>query len=264
MKNALEILHFPPEKARQGAPLLFLHGAFTGAWSWEPFLARCATEGFDAYALSFRGHAGSEGREQIDNFGIEDFVEDIEATIESLSRPPVIVAHSMGGYIAQRFLADGGKAAALALLASVAPYGVGFSAWHIGVSNPKLLQELNHFQHGLMATPETSTLRDLLFSPEASEDELLRFAQRAQPESQRALTEMLVPQPWRLWNIPRLPALVLAAGNDKIIPPADTWATASTLGVLPEFMVGMGHAMMLDAKRDAVLERLLAWLNEIN
>ncbi|SFN25053.1 Lysophospholipase, alpha-beta hydrolase superfamily [Formivibrio citricus] len=264
MKPELEILHFPAEKNAHATPLLFLHGAYTGAWSWVPFLTRCAEEGFDSYALSFRGHAGSKSNEHIDSLGIEDFVDDVATAIERLPSPPVIVAHSMGGYVAQIYLADGGKARALALLSSVAPYGVGFSAWYLGVSNPKLLIELNRFQHGLMTAPQTSTLKELLFSPEMPEEELALFALHAQPESQRALNEMLVPQPWRLWTLPRLPALVLAAGDDKIIPPADTWATANALGVLPEFMPGMGHAMMLDAQRDTVLERLLLWLKEVN
>lgn len=261
MKHELEILHYPPEKIRYSTPLLFLHGAYTGAWSWESFLTRCSAEGFNAYALSFRGHAGSEGGDLLDTFGIDDFVDDLSAAISQLASPPLIIAHSMGGYVAQRFLADGGKAAGIALLASVAPYGVGFSAWYMGVSNPKLLLELNRFELGFTAKPNLSTLQDLLFSPQMPDAELALFAQRVQHESQSALTEMLVPQPWRLWNLPRIPALVLAAGDDKIIPPADTWATANALGVLPEFMPDMGHAMMLDTKRDIVLARLLVWLH---
>lgn len=264
MKHKLEILHVPAEKKRHATPILFLHGAYTGAWCWEPFMTGCAAAGFDCYALSFRGHAGSEGADNLDDFGINDFVDDLKEAVSSLDCAPILVAHSMGGYVAQRFLADGGTAAGVALLASVAPYGVGFSAWYMGVSNPRLLLELNRFQHGFMKAPELNTMRDLLFSAEMTDEKMIGFDKKVQHESQSALTEMLVPQPWRLWNLPRLPALVLAAGEDKIIPPADSWATANALGVLPEFISGIGHVMMLDAKCDTVLARLLSWLRERN
>lgn len=264
MNTPLEILHAPAKKPRRAPPVLFLHGAYAGAWCWEDFLSTCANSGFDAYALSFRGHAGSAGRDQLDAFGIDDFVADLATATKGLKSPPIIVAHSMGGYMAQRFLARGGQAAGIALLASVAPYGLGFSAWYMGVANPKLLFELNRFQQGVSAPPDLAMLRDLLFSAGMPESELARFAQLAQHESQGALNEMLVPRPWQLWDLPRLPALVLAAGEDKIIPACDTWATAQAFGVTPEFLPGRGHALMLDQGREEVQQRLLRWLEQIS
>jgi pimeloyl-ACP methyl ester carboxylesterase len=41
-------------------PLLFLHGALADAWVWdEHFLPSFAAQGYDAHALSFRGHGTS-------------------------------------------------------------------------------------------------------------------------------------------------------------------------------------------------------------
>ena len=60
-----------------------------------------------------------------------------------------------------------------------------------------------------------------------------------------------------------MPALVLGAGSDKIIPVTDVWASASALGVEPVMIEHSGHAMMLDVYRDKVLERLLVWIDSI-
>ncbi len=43
-----------------GPPLLFIHGAWHGAWCWdEHFLDFFANNGFHAVALSLRGHGNS-------------------------------------------------------------------------------------------------------------------------------------------------------------------------------------------------------------
>lgn len=258
--NQLEVLHFSPKSPRLAPPLLFLHGAYVGAWCWEPFLAASAAAGFDAYALSFRGHAESPGGDMLDVFGIDDYMADLESVVDSMPKPPVLIAHSMGGFVAQRYLSRGGKAAALALMASVPPYGLTGSMLHMGLFYPKLLMGLNQFEFGAMPRPDLHLLRELLFSAEISEALLAQFALRAQRESTHALMEMMMPQPWRLWALPSIPALVLGAEEDKVIPEADTLALARALGVEPEFIAGVGHALMLDAGQDRVLARLLAWL----
>lgn len=256
----LEILHQIPSMPVSAPPLLFLHGAYAGAWCWESFLEGCAAHGYDAYALSFRGHGRSPQIAALDSYGIDDYVQDLESAIETLPQSPILIAHSMGGFVAQRYLSRGGKVAALALLASVPPYGLTGSALYMGMFYPRLLVGLNQFEFGPDANPDLNMVRELLFSADMTEQKLVEFAAAAQRESSRALMEMMLPQPWRLWAMPQVPALVLGAKNDRVIPESDVWATARALGVEPDFMPGQGHALMLDVRRDQVLMRLLAWL----
>ena len=59
---ALEVVTKRADAPRQPASLLFVHGINVGAWVWEDhFLSYFAAAGFDAHALSFRGHGGSGG-----------------------------------------------------------------------------------------------------------------------------------------------------------------------------------------------------------
>jgi len=51
-----------PRTAR--TPILFIHGAFGGAWIWtELFMPHAAKRGRPSAALSVRGHGRSEGRD---------------------------------------------------------------------------------------------------------------------------------------------------------------------------------------------------------
>src|SRR3954449_12395377 len=60
---ALEFLEAGPEGPPAGAPILFIHGAFGGAWMWrEIFMPYFARRGRAVAALSLRGHGASEGR----------------------------------------------------------------------------------------------------------------------------------------------------------------------------------------------------------
>ena len=50
---SLEILSRAPGERSRHAPLLFIHGAYLGAWCWdEYFLSWFAQHGFEAHALS--------------------------------------------------------------------------------------------------------------------------------------------------------------------------------------------------------------------
>ena len=81
------------------AAALAAHGHW---WDWvAPLLA----VRFDVLALDFRGHGGSDhgadGR-----YGFDDYVGDVLAVLTALGGPPpLVIGHSMGGYIAARLAA---------------------------------------------------------------------------------------------------------------------------------------------------------------
>ena len=51
----LEIFSHSPAKPTKPVPLLFVHGAFCGAWIWaEKFLPWFAARGYEAHAISLQ------------------------------------------------------------------------------------------------------------------------------------------------------------------------------------------------------------------
>src|SRR5512145_2168550 len=100
---SLETITRTPKNRTHKTPLLFVHGMWHGAWCWDEFfLPFFADAGYHVTALSLRGHAGSEGK--IAGSSIMDYVRDVEEVAKTLPTPPVLIGHSMGGFIVQKFL----------------------------------------------------------------------------------------------------------------------------------------------------------------
>ena len=95
------------------------HGMARGAGT-NSFSIYFAAHGFEAHALSLRAHGASEGRAQLHRCRIRHYVEDVEAVAAALPTSPILVGHSMGGFVVQKFLETHLSPAAF-LLASIPP-----------------------------------------------------------------------------------------------------------------------------------------------
>ncbi|WP_051279190.1 alpha/beta hydrolase [Chitinilyticum aquatile] len=263
MAEMLELLHVPAEGGGGRPPVLLVHGAFTAAWCWEDTQRALAAAGWESYALSLSGHGGSAGAEQLHALTLADYLQDIDWALEQIGRPPVLVGHSLGGYLLQR-VAEHTTVPGLALLASVPPYGLAGSLTYMGSCYPGLLMELQRFASGAMPNPDLGFVRELLFAPDSDEAHLADFARRVQPESVQALSQLWLPQPWRMF--PRLfqcPTLVMGAGSDRILPFSDVWMTAQAWSTRPLMISEAGHALMCNAHFPEMMRHLLEWLHSL-
>ena len=101
----LEVLSRETAGAEASAPLLFVHGSSHAAWCWdEHFLPWFATEGFNAYAVSLRGHGKSEGSDRLRWTSVSDYVDDVRSVALRLPGAPVLIGHSLGGLVVQKYL----------------------------------------------------------------------------------------------------------------------------------------------------------------
>jgi pimeloyl-ACP methyl ester carboxylesterase len=254
----LEVLSYEPRATSSRPPLLFVHGAFTAAWCWaEHFLPFFAAQGYRAHALSLRGHGMSEGRSQLDWHSIGDYVDDVAQVIAGFDAVPVLVGHSMGGLVVQKYLERAAVPAAV-LMASVPPQGLLSASLTFAMQTPDLLRDINAVFHGGRASADS--LRQVLFAQPIGIDALQRYQRLLQAESQRAIWDMALfnlPHRWRM-QLP--PLLVLGAELDSLIPARFAEATANYYGTPFEIFPGMGHGMMLEAGWESVAQRIVAWL----
>lgn len=247
------------ETSRRPA-LLFVHGAFSGGWIWaEHFLPFFAERGWRCLAVSLSGHGGSAGRKQLDSFGVADYVADVAEAADGLDPAPVIVGHSMGGLVGQRFAIEH-KASGLALLAPASLAGLGGSLIHMALRRPDLLLALNRVQGHGMREADYGAIRRGLFSADLPDDLALRYGTRFQAESLRVNFEMMFPQWLYAVGRPRLPTLVLGGSDDSFIPYADLLLTSAIWGAELKVLGGVPHAMMLDTSWRRAAEALAAWL----
>jgi non-heme chloroperoxidase len=258
LAQQLEIIEAGPPGGGSARPLLFVHGAFAGAWCWSRhFLPYFAGQGFRACAVSLSGHGGSPGRERLDWLSIADYVRDLEQAVDSVGGDPVLVGHSMGGFVVQKYLERAGAPGAV-LMASVPPQGLLSASIALAFSNPGLFTDLNSIMHRGRASLDT--LQHTLFAHPVEMDDLKTYYRLMQPESQRAMWDMT------FFDLPRLrrercpPLLVLGAESDVLVPPSQVEQAASVYGTQAEIFPGMGHVMMLEAGWQDVADRIIAWL----
>lgn len=258
----LELHHAGAHGVRMGPPLLFIHGAFCGAWCWQRhFVPWFVRQGYDCYALSLEGHGLSEGRLWLDALSIDDYVRNLHTTMAALPQAPVVVAHSMGGYVLQQYLERHLLPGAV-LLASVAPHGLTASALRLLTQAPELFFSLSRYQAdpGRLDADGLRDMRALLFSDRASAEDMLLLAREAQPESTRALLDMSLGNPlWRP-SLRGTPALILGGGADRIISAQDVAETAARFGAAPEILPQLGHMLMLDHGWQHVCARIARFL----
>lgn len=257
----LELITQTPTGPTHPTPLLFVHGMFHAAWCWaEHFLPYFAQHGYAAHALSLRGHGGSEGRERLRWTPLASYVADVAQTVEQMERPPVLVGHSMGGFVVQKVLESHDVPAAV-LLGSPSPQGLLRTSLRIARRNPQafLQVSLTFNLWRLIRTPEL--YGKMFFAAGFPAETLRAYHAQAQEESFRAYLDMLGFNPVRPKKI-KTPLLVLGTEEDTTIAPAEVEATARAYHTRAEFFPAMGHALILDTGWQAVAQRILDWLDE--
>ena len=240
-------------------PLLFVHGAYAGAWCWdEHFLRYFAARGHDAWAVDLRGHG-----EHADDAGwasLDDYVADVLHAAAAIGEPAVLVGHSMGAIVVQRAWREA-RAVALALLAPVPLQGLLGSSLMLALNDPEIFNEINKLQIGAALPVATELLARAIFSPQLPAPEVRRHLRRMRAESQRALIDLSWPQQFSIERA-TVPVRVFGAQLDRLFPPQTIGDTARWHGGTAEIISGLAHAMMLDANRERAAARLAAWLDE--
>ncbi len=234
--------------ARGGIPLLFVHGWQGAAAVWAPIIDELASR-YRTIAVDVRGFAGSHAAPG--PYTVDAFANDLSELLVALDLDPlVVVGHSMGAAIAQRFAIDRPDAVeGLVLIAPVAASGVDFSpgleaAFRATAGNPEKAR---------------AWLAKLTYRPPAPEiATLLQSAAAAVPahvalESFESWSRLSFEDEARTIETP---TLVIAPGEDRPMTP--DWVRAriadligkSRFEVVPE----SGHYVVLEhPKRVAAL-----------
>jgi pimeloyl-ACP methyl ester carboxylesterase len=239
-------------------PLLFVHGGWHSAACWGNFLDFFADAGYRAVAVSLRGHGASPTAKRFHACSIADYVDDVCAIADNLGGRPVLVAHSLGGFVVQRYLEDRDAPAAV-LVASVPPQGVLGLAMRIWTRHPWIsLRSLPVGNlTGFIGTP--SLVREHLFSAGTPDGIVESCA--ASVQSEAVLASLIDPLTRRVRSKRvTTPVLVLGAEEDGMVTNAEVRATARAYRTEAEFFPGMGHNMMLEPGWTGVAERIDGWL----
>ncbi|OBY32529.1 alpha/beta hydrolase [Mycolicibacter kumamotonensis] len=255
----LEILDSGASAATHETPLLFIHGTSHAAWCWdEHFLSYFAEHGYRALALNLRGHGRSPVDGSIRKVTLSDFAEDLHTAVCALETLPVLIGHSLGGFVIAKYL-ERYDARGAVLVASAPPHG----SW--GTLARALRHHPGVMLRGLLrgklgpdfSVPELA--RSWFFSPDMPEELVARYAMRLQQESDRALVDCLFRGPVPVRR--PIPMLVLAAELDFVFSARATAATARAYGADWQLIPHLAHDVMLDSRWRTAAGAVHRWLD---
>jgi pimeloyl-ACP methyl ester carboxylesterase len=258
----LEMISKYPAGKQHPTPLLFIHGTLHTAACWDThFLEYFAKHGYAAHALNLRGHGNSEGREKLRWTRIADFVQDLAETVQQLPSPPILIGHSMGGFIIQHYLEDHNAPGAV-LLSSASPFGLLPTAIRTARRQPWMFAKINLTMSlkPMLASPQL--LGEAFFSKDLPDDLLVEYWKQTQDDSFMAFVDMValdLPKPAKV----KTPVLVLGAARDNMISPREIEATARAYNTQAEIIPDVAHNSMLELQWQSVADRILAWLREL-
>ena len=219
-----------------------------------------ADRGFTSHAVSLRGHGASQSPAHFRLTRIADYVADVAQVVEQLPEAPVLVGHSMGGLVVQKYLEERAVPGAV-LLASVPVKGVMRTTLRIAVHHPLAFLKANLTWSLYPIIGKPALCREAFFSADISNENLDAYFNRLQDESYLAFLDMMLfnlPKPERV----KTDLLIMGAADDTIFYPDEIKATAIAYQTQPVMFPDMAHDMMLERNWQSVADRILKWLVE--
>jgi pimeloyl-ACP methyl ester carboxylesterase len=257
-----------------GTPVVFIHGLWLHATSWESWAELFSAAGYDPIAPGWPGdsdtvEASRANPDSIADHGIDDVTRHYQAIIDTLPARPILIGHSFGGMIAEKLLGLDYGAAAIGIDAAqikgVLPLPL--SALHSTL--PVFKNPANKHK----AVSLTAEQFRYSFGNAVSEEESDALYERwAIPAPGKPLFEAAVanfslhsPAKVNTDNEGRGPLLLIMGGQDHTVPEAITKATvkqyrhSSAVTELEEFS-DRGHSLTIDSGWREVADLCLAWL----
>lgn len=255
-------------------PVIFIHGLWLHATSWNPWIELFEHEGYAASAPGWPGDPDTvedarDNPESIADHGIDDVVEHYSAIIRKLDTAPILVGHSFGGMIAQKLLGQDLAAAAVAIDAAqikgVLPLPLSALRATLPVfKNPanrhravSLSAEQFRFAFGnAIAETESDALYGRWTIPAPGKPLFEAAAANFNPHSAAKVDT---------GNALRGPLLLMTGGKDHTVPEAVTRATlkqyrhSDAVTDITDFP-GKGHSLTIDAGWREVADYALNWL----
>ncbi len=254
-------------------PVVFIHGAWLHALSWEAWAERFASRGFLALTPGWPGEAATAHDTRrfpgpLASLDLDALTDHYTAIARSLDAPPVIIGHSVGGLVAQRLVAAGvGRAAVAVAPAPInqvplpGPPATLYTSGRGEGADPLVALSPEQF-HQVLANTVTAQESDRLFE---------RYAV---PAPRRLLTDLgcdgAAHSPLVAVDTARVsrgPLLLISGQEDLLVPDSVTRAVYKQYGDstavtdLKQF-ADRAHSLVVDGGWRYVADYVLGWLEE--
>jgi pimeloyl-ACP methyl ester carboxylesterase len=255
-------------------PVIFIHGLWLHASSWEPWLDLFTAAGYDAAAPGWPGipdtvEAARAHPDGIADHGINDVTDHYARIIDGLSDRPVVIGHSFGGMIAEKLLGLDYCAAAIGIDAAQIKGVLPLPLSSLRSTLPVFRNPANIHRAVSLTADEFRYSFGNAIAPGESDDlyEHWSIPAPGRPlfEAAEANFSLHSPAKVNTANEGRGPLLLVMGGRDHTVPEAITKATVKQYRHSPartdllEF-ADRGHSLTIDSGWRAVADGCLRWL----
>jgi pimeloyl-ACP methyl ester carboxylesterase len=255
-------------------PVVFIHGLWLHAESWQRWVDLFRQNGYEAIAASWPGdgattEATRRNPSSVAGYGVAEIADHIAKQCKTLAQKPLLIGHSMGGLLAQNLLGRDVARAAIAI--DSAPikgvYQLPFSV--IKATLPVLGNPFN-FQRAVTLTEAQFRFGFAnAVSPQEAHDLYVKYAM---PSPARPLFQAGTAAFWPFAetkvdvnNSSRGPLLLVSGLADITVPNLLVTSTlklyrkSSAVTEYKEF-AGRGHSLIIDSGWRDIAEFCLNWM----
>jgi len=245
-----------PILRKHKTPLLFQHGAWHGAWCWQLWMDYFGSLGYEVHSISLPAHGKSScNKSHINFYTLKDYFETFTSQVNAISPTPVVIAHSLGGAILQKYLENHQLPGAV-LLASLPSIGMLPMAVRLLQRHPipTLTGMLKLNLYDWEKTPELA--RDLFLNAKTGVD-VVAFQKQLVRETVNVFPFLFS---FARVNSNKSPVLVIAGEKDVIFTVKEEKLTAEKYGAKSIVIKGQAHNLMMESAWQQVADGIDNWV----
>lgn len=253
--QGIEYLHDSPENPSK-SPILLIHGAYNNAFIWQHnFIPYLVEKGHPVYAIHLKKQETVSHIKTLFSYSLKAYVKRLATLIEKIDGKPILVGHSMGGLVVQKYLSKyPGKVEGACLLASLPFFGLRNTLWGM-IKRPSILLAYTILTLAPHLTRYGKTPRGLLSKRVSDPQNLQQFQDSIQRESGIALTNCLFPGV-NIEQVKKHPLLIFGASLDNLALEGDVRKTGKTYGTEAQIFTEAAHFLMMEPEWQDIADQI--------